>query len=87
LAYTVREIQPTPNPNAMKYILDRTICDKPASFYHPNEAQDHPLAAQLLAVAGVSHVMLLGDFVTVGKEPAAHWSDINKQVKRILATS
>jgi hypothetical protein len=29
--------------------------------------------------------MLLGDFVTVGKEPKARWADINGQVKQILA--
>jgi hypothetical protein len=40
-----------------------------------------------MAIAGVSNVMLLNDFVTVGKQPQARWSDINGNVKRVLASA
>jgi NFU1 iron-sulfur cluster scaffold homolog, mitochondrial len=85
VAFVVRDIQPTPNPNAMKFVLDRTIAATPARFYTKEEAINHPLASRLLAVAGVSHVMLLADFVTIGKEPAARWSDIKPRVSRLLS--
>jgi NFU1 iron-sulfur cluster scaffold homolog, mitochondrial len=84
MAIAVREIQPTPNPNAMKFVLDQKICDGPASFYSLEQAKGHTLATRLLSISGVSNVMLLGDFVTVGKEPQARWSEINGQVKRVL---
>jgi hypothetical protein len=81
----VIEIQPTPNPNAMKFVLDEKVFAEPMSFYSPSEAQTNPLASKLMAVAGVTHVMLLGDFVTVGKSPQARWAEINTRVKKILA--
>jgi hypothetical protein len=85
VAVAVLEIQPTPNPNAMKFVLDRTAFSEPASFYSPAEAEAHPLAAKLMAIPGVTHIMLLGDFVTVGKQSQARWSEINGKVKRVLA--
>jgi NFU1 iron-sulfur cluster scaffold homolog, mitochondrial len=85
MVFAVREIQPTPNPNAMKYVLDQKISDGPASFYSLDQAKGHLLATRLLSISGVSNVMLLGDFVTVGKLPSARWSEINGKVKRVLA--
>jgi hypothetical protein len=86
MVFAVREIQPTPNPNAMKFVLDRRISEKPASFYSLEQAQGHALATRLLSIPGVSNVMLLADFVTVGKQPQARWAEINGQVRRILAS-
>jgi hypothetical protein len=86
VAFTVREVQPTPNPNAMKFVLDRAISEQPASFFDSRAAQDHPVASHLFAVPGVSSLLLLGDFVTVNKSPNAKWSDITTQVKRALAS-
>jgi NFU1 iron-sulfur cluster scaffold homolog, mitochondrial len=86
VGFEVKEIQPTPNPNALKFVLDGTVSAQPASFFKPEQAKDHALGAKLMAVAGVSHVMLLSDFVTIGKQPQARWSDIKKTVTQILAS-
>ena len=86
MAFKVLEVQPTPNPNAMKFVLDRSISDQPTSFFESRAAQGHPVASHLFAVPGVSSVLLLGDFVTVNKKPDAKWSDITAQVKRVLAS-
>jgi hypothetical protein len=90
MGFGVREIQPTPNPNAMKFVLDAIVSEEPASFYSREQAGANPaevnrLAEKLLAIQGVSNVLLLNDFVTVGKLPQARWSDINGRVKQILA--
>ena len=87
MSFTVKEVQPTPNPNAMKFVLDKTVSPQPASFYTKDQAIGNALATQLLGIPGVSNVMLLADFVTVGKQPAARWSEINGSVKRILAAA
>jgi hypothetical protein len=84
MALGVKEVQATPNPNAMKFVLDGRISENPISFYSLDQAKEHPLATRLLSIAGVTNVMLLGDFVTVGKSPKARWSDINARVKQIL---
>jgi len=84
VAFVVNQVQPTPNPNAMKFVLDSTISSTPARFYSREEAKGHALATRLMAIEGVSNVMLLADFVTIGKRPEARWSEIKPQVTRIL---
>jgi hypothetical protein len=81
----VSDIQPTPNPNALKFVLDRSIADQPASFFNAEAARDHPLASKLFAVSGVSSLLLLGDFITVNKTPQAKWPQIKQGVRDALA--
>jgi hypothetical protein len=85
MAFRVQEIVPTPNPNAAKFILDKTIAEQPTSFFDAASAADHPVASKLFAIDGVSSLLLLGDFVTVNKTPDAKWSQLNARVKAVLA--
>ena len=85
MGFMVTEIQPTPNPNAAKFVLDRDISDRPISFLNPAEGGDHPLASQLFAVKGVKSLLLLGDFVTVNKDAKAGWPQIKRRVQQVLA--
>jgi NFU1 iron-sulfur cluster scaffold homolog, mitochondrial len=84
MPFRVVEIQPTPNPNAVKYVLDGRISEQPTSFFNAEAAKGHPIASQLFEVKGVTSLLLLGDFVTVNKSPNVKWADISKQVERIL---
>ena len=84
MAFQVREIQPTPNPNAMKFVLDRPVTDEPVSILHPGDAEHHPLARRLFEIPGICAVLLLGDFITVNKTPDAKWPGLKAKVKRVL---
>jgi len=85
MPFRVLEIQPTPNPNAAKFVLDRQIAEQPTSFFNAAAAANHPLAAKLFAIPGVVSVLLLGDFVTVNKTPDAKWDKITTRVEEVLA--
>jgi hypothetical protein len=85
LQFEVREVQPTPNPNAVKFVLDRVIADRPMSFLNPAAGNEDPIASRLFAINGVSGLFFLGDFVTVTKRPEARWAEINAKVKQTLA--
>lgn len=85
MAFRVREIQPTPNPNAAKFMLDRPIVDQPTSFLKAADAQDHPVASRLFDIPGVSSLLFLGDFITVNKSPDAKWPQITRRVEQALA--
>jgi hypothetical protein len=85
MSFRVADIQPTPNPNALKFVLDRTISEQPASFFNLAAAENHPLASRLFAVGGVDSVLLLADVVTVNKTPEADWAAIKRGVKKALA--
>lgn len=81
----VIDTQPTPNPNALKYILSAPISDKPESFFNAAAAARHAVARRLFEINGVTSVLLLGDFVTVNKQPDVKWSAITPAVKAVLA--
>jgi hypothetical protein len=81
----VAEIEPTPNPNAMKFVLDRRVWEQPLSFFTADAAQSHPLASELFTIPGVCGLLFLGDFITVSKKPEAQWASIKSNVRRVLA--
>jgi hypothetical protein len=71
------EVQPTPNINALKFVVNRRLSEgKSQTFRSIEEAGAHPLASRLFAIPGVVQVFLLNDFVTVTRNPAAGWDAI-----------
>jgi hypothetical protein len=84
MSFDVVEIQPTPNPNAAKFVLDGPISGTPLSFFTADSAKDHPVASKLFGIPGVASVLLLGDFLTVNKEPQTRWERIQPKVREIL---
>lgn len=85
MPFRVLEIQPTPNPNAAKFVLDKQIAQQPTSFFSAEAATGHPIASKLFAIPGVVSLLLLGDFVTVNKSPASKWDKITTAVEGVLA--
>ncbi len=85
MPFAVSEVQPTPNPNAAKFILDRAVSEQPTSFFNAGAAIGHPLASKLFEVPGVSSLLFLGDFITVNKSPDADWKEITRRVEAVLA--
>ena len=85
MGYRVIEIQPTPNPNALKFVLDRQVSQQPLSFFNAAAATDYPLAKRLFEIAGVSSLLLLGDFITINKSPGGDWDDIKSQARAVLS--
>ena len=85
MPFDVTQVQPTPNPNAVKFVLDRPISDRPVSFLSAEQATGHPIAQQLFAIGGVTSVLLLGDFVTINKDASAAWPTIKRRVKQVLS--
>lgn len=82
--FSVREIESTPNPNALKFVLNRPIIDRPMSYLNPEAGQDDPLAARLFAIEGVASLLFLNDFITVNKHPDAKWEPIRRAVRQVL---
>ena len=84
MGFEVAEIQPTPNPNAMKFVLDRKVAERPVSFFDANAARGHAVATMLFAIPGVCSLLFLHDFVTVNKRPDAKWPGIKRAVRKVL---
>lgn len=84
MPYTVIEFQETPNPNAIKCVLDRAIADTPRSYFSKDQGEQDPLASSLFALDGVTNVLILGNFVTVSKAPEASWKSLKSAIERTL---
>ena len=87
MAFKVSEVQPTPNPNAAKFVLDRPVSEQPLSYFNAAAAKGNPLAERLFGIPGVSSLLLLGDFITVNKAPDAQWKAVTPAVKKGLASA
>lgn len=89
--YNVREFQETPNPAALKCVLDRPVDPlgeghAPIRSYRTPEAAAHdPLASRLFAVTGVANVLIADTWVTVGKADSAAWKTLKPAIVKALA--
>ncbi len=80
----ITEFETTPNPNALKCWLDQPVSDGVKSFLNADMAAEHPLAARLFADAGLTTLLLNGDWMTINKPPAAKWPTVKKRVQAVL---
>ena len=76
---------PTPNPDAMKYTLDRRL-EAMIDVRSAGDADTDPFATAVFAAGGVASVFGTGDFVTVTRLPGADWETITAAVEEAAAT-
>lgn len=83
---TAVRFQPTPNPNAGKFTVNRPVVDGKASksYFSAAQAAGDPLAASLFAIDGVASLFMVEDFVTVTKRPDVEWSMLAPRVIEAL---
>lgn len=80
----VRSFQDTPNPNALKCVLDRRIADAPRSYFKAEDAAADSLGSRLFSIPGVVNVLIHTDWITLGKRPDADWKAIKSGLERAL---
>jgi Fe-S cluster biogenesis protein NfuA len=77
----IQDIEPTPNPNAMKFILKEPITHgNSRSYDRPSDARGDSLAEALFAVEHVATVFYMDRFLTITKEPFGSWDDLLPKV-------
>jgi Fe-S cluster biogenesis protein NfuA len=59
------QTEPTPNPNALKFLPGRDVSSDPRDFVNRDEAAASPLAEALFEVEGVSGIFFGYDYVSV----------------------
>lgn len=76
----------TPNPNTLKYSVNRDLLDKGAvNFIKKEDAErQSPLAAKLMNVTGICGVMIGKNFVTVTKTEEGDWDVVHKSSSTII---
>ncbi len=79
-------VQGTPNPNAIKITLNRTVAAQGTTYRAPAEMAP-PWAQQLLAIPGVTQVFAINSFISVTKRSDAAWDVLGPQVEQAVKTA
>ena len=78
-------IQPTPNPNALKFILDRDVkTEGKVSFKTPQECREVPLAAALFDLRGVDQIHFFQNVITISKFSFEDWDNLEPAVQTCI---
>jgi Fe-S cluster biogenesis protein NfuA len=73
----VINIEPTPNPDALKFVVQRPILKTGVRSYRDfASAVGDPLGSALFAMGNITSVFYMDRFVTVNKEHDAQWTDL-----------
>ena len=75
--------QGTPNPNAAKFTLNRTVAAE-GKTYRDGSSAEAEWAKALFRIVGITQVFTLNNFISITKTPEADWSVVGPQVERVL---
>jgi Fe-S cluster biogenesis protein NfuA len=76
---------PTPNPNCLKFIVDRPMVEGlPVSINSLEEAKGSPLAEKLFALGSVSQIFSYQNFVTITKAEGPEWQDFAREIGKTI---
>lgn len=78
-------VQPTPNPNALKFILNKDVkAEGKATFKSARDCQGIPLAECLFDLRGVDQIHFFQNVVTVSKFSFEEWDNLEPAVQTCL---
>lgn len=82
------QLEWTPNPSTLKYVVDRKLLPVGAFNFTTKEMarEKSPLALKLMDISGVVGVMVGSNFVTVTKGDEGEWDELNDSVMSALDT-
>jgi NFU1 iron-sulfur cluster scaffold homolog, mitochondrial len=79
----IAEIEPTPNPNARKFILKEPLTyGVSRSFDSQDAAKDDPLANAIFEVPNVTNVFYVDHWITVTQDGDANWEELLREVAK-----
>jgi NFU1 iron-sulfur cluster scaffold homolog, mitochondrial len=77
----IAEIEPTPNPNAMKFVLKEPLTwGVSRSYENAGQAKDDPLASALFDIEHVTSIFYVDHWITVTQDGQADWQELMRQV-------
>jgi Fe-S cluster biogenesis protein NfuA len=77
----IAEIENTPNPNALKFILKEPLTWGIARSYdNAGQAGEDPLAAALFDIEHVTNVFYVDHWITVTQDGAADWQELKRKI-------
>ena len=78
-------IQSTPNPNALKFILNLPVkTEGKVTYKNAQQCQHNPMAAALFTIPNITEVYFFDNYVTVTQDGNVDWDQIEEQIKKII---
>jgi len=77
-------VQPTPNVNALKFVLNRRITEGRSQTFTDAATAAVPLARELLSLPGIRQVFFLNDFITLTRAEGADWNAVVPQAEALI---
>lgn len=79
------DVQPTPNPNALKFILNSPVKNSGNSTYKsPNECLENKLALEIFKVRGIDQLHFFENVIAVTKFSYEDWNNVEIAVSKTL---
>jgi Fe-S cluster biogenesis protein NfuA len=75
---------PTPNPDALKFVLDGQVVSAGSRSFRDRTLCEDPVAKRLFEIEDVVSIFFVSNVVTVTKDPFADWSILVPRVAQVL---
>ena len=85
--YFTMEVEPTGDPNTYEFITNQVLTDHDEEVYEsPDEGEEGSPIAQMLfsAIEGILELTIVGDTLTVTRDPDVTWEYIIGEVRDAL---
>lgn len=81
----VLDVELTPNPHALKFILNEKILNiETRQYADKNEAENDPLAKGIFEIEGVVSVFYMDRFITIEKSKDTDWGKIQRPFLNLI---
>lgn len=78
-------IQGTPNPNALKFVVNTPVKNSGnVTYRNAEECHKNPLARKIFSVANISEVYFFDNYITVTQDGNADWEAMEEKIKTII---
>lgn len=87
LSIKIRAETSIADPDSCKFTVSQIVHPGgPFFFDNPEQAAGSPLVERLFALAGIAHVLVAGNVVTIGKKESAPWDGLRSEVGAVIRT-
>ncbi len=77
-------VQPTPNTNALKFVVNRRMTEGRSQTYTDPASAASGLARDLLGIPGVRQVFFLNDFITITRTEGTDWDAVVPRAEALI---
>ena len=79
------QIQSTPNPNALKFVMNVPVkTESKITYKNAEECHTNPLARHIFQIPHISEVYFFENYITVTQDGEGDWDVLEEQIKKTI---